>query len=254
MLGRRAMSWDGNFGLRVVKSKVDGRGYGTVGYIDPGQKRFASSTAQAKIDFADGQSVQVGRRQRLHRRSAQPEPAPEGQAQRLPAVRRVEEHRPARLLPAGSVGQHVGHPAVAQRHRRRTASSTRRRAWPTPRPNWTTAAAGGSAVQYHTDVAFGFYSGNPNLKPMRANSFDLSGEWYFRGGMLSVGLFKKDVYDYIQSAQTLKTITKENGESVQAVGTVPQNMGHGEIYGVEFQYQQFYDFLPGPPGAAWARN
>ncbi|MGH1559130.1 hypothetical protein ACRAWD_18495 [Caulobacter segnis] len=86
---------------------------------------------------------------------------------------------------------------------------------------------------------------------MRANSFDLSGEWYFHGGMMAVG-FKKDVYDYIQSTQTVLNIATSNGSTVQAVGTVPQNMGHGKIYGMEFQYQQYSDFLPGALGGLGA--
>ncbi|WP_051695721.1 TonB-dependent receptor [Caulobacter sp. UNC358MFTsu5.1] len=244
--GGEQMSWDGNFGLRVVKSKVEGHGYGTVGYIDPGQKRFASSTAAAKIDFADGQPfTSVGGSE---------------YTDVLPSLNLRLKARPNVFL-RFAASKNIVRPDFYQLDPSVNMSATLQSRNATVADNiinpvtgapytqaqLDTAAAGGSAVQYHTDVAFGFYSGNPNLKPMRANSYDLSGEWYFQGGgMVSVGVFRKDVYDYIQSAQTLMTVTKDNGESVQAVGTVPQNMGHGKISGVEMQYQQFFDFLPGP--------
>jgi TonB-dependent receptor len=245
--GGEAMSWDGNFGLRVVKSKVDGQGYGTVGYIDPAQKRFASPAAQAKIDFADGQPfASVGGSEYTDvlpslnlRLKAKP-----NVFFRFAASKNIVRPDFFQLDPSVSMS------ATLQSRNATAADNIINPTTGTPytQAQLDTAAAGGQAVQYHTDVAFGFYSGNPNLKPMRANSYDLSGEWYFRGGMLAAGVFKKDVYDYIQSTQTLMTITKDNGESVQAVGTVPQNMGHGEIYGIELQYQQFYDFLPGAFG------
>ena len=241
--GDDAMSWDGNLGLRVVHTKVDGRGYGTVGYIDPGQKRFASPTAQAKIDFADGQSfTSVGGAEytdvlpSLNLRLK----AKDNVFFRFAASKNIVRPDFYQLDPSVSMS------ATLQSRNATVADGiiNSTTGLPYTQAQLDAAAGGGQAVQYHTDVAFGFYSGNPNLKPMRANSFDLSGEWYFRGGMLATGIFRKDVYDYIQSVQTLMTITKDNGESVQAVGTAPMNMGHGKIYGLEFQYQQYYDFLP----------
>jgi TonB-dependent receptor len=238
------MSWDGNFGLRVVKSKVDGQGFGTVGYIDPVQKLFASPTAAAKIDFADGQPfASVGGSNytdilpSLNLRLK----ARDNVFFRFAASKNIVRPDFYQLDPSVSMSATLQSRSATTADNLINAQTGQRYT----HAELDTAASNGQPVQYHTDVAFGFYSGNPNLKPMRANSFDLSGEWYFRGGMFATGVFRKDVYDYIQSAQTLMTITKANGESVQAVGTVPQNMGHGKIYGAEVQYQQFYDFLPG---------
>ena len=62
--------------------------------------------------------------------------------------------------------------------------------------------------------------------------------------MLSVGLFDKELYNYIQSDQVSIQMTN-NGVSETVVGNMPQNHGHGQIRGVEAQSTYFYDFLPG---------
>lgn len=249
--GGQAMSWDGNLGLRVVHASTNGQGYGTVGFIDASQKRFASTTAQAKIDFADGKPfASVGGA---------------NYTDVLPSLNLRLKARPNVFL-RFAASKNIVRPDFYQLDPSVNMSATLQSRNATAadgvinaqtgaaytQAQLDAAAASGSPVQYHTDVAFGFYSGNPNLKPMRANSFDLSGEWYFRGGMLATGIFHKDVYDYIQSTPTLATITKADGKSVQAVGTIPQNMGHGKVYGLEFQYQQYYDFLPGALGGLGA--
>jgi len=245
--GDEGMSWDGNFGLRVVRSKTDAQGFGTINLIDQSQVRFASPTAATKITYADGRAfnttggtdytdVLPSLNLRLKLRN--------DVFVRFAASKNIVRPDFNQLDPSMSVsGTLQSRPATVS-----DGILNQQTGQPYTQAELDTAAAGGSAVQYHTDVAFGFYAGNPDLKPMRANSFDLSGEWYFRGGMLATGVFKKDVYDYIQSTPTLLNIATSNGKTVQAVGTVPQNMGHGEIYGMEFQYQQYYDFLPGAFG------
>ena len=240
--GDDTMSWDGNFGLRVVHSKTDGTGYGTVTAMSQGLVRSASPTASAKITFANGQSFNVkggteytdvlpSLNLRLKARN--------NVFLRFAASKNIVRPDFNQLDPSMSVS------GTLQWRNATVADGIINEA--TNRP-YTQAELDGAStpIQYYTDVAFGFYSGNPNLKPMRANSFDLSGEWYFHGGMLATGVFKKDIYDYIQSVPTLTTIENSAGQKVQAIGTIPQNMGHGEIYGLEFQYQQYYDFLPGP--------
>jgi iron complex outermembrane receptor protein len=49
---------------------------------------------------------------------------------------------------------------------------------------------------------FSVSSGNPNLEPIRATTYDLSAEWYFaKDALLSVGLFYKDIDSYIQTSR-----------------------------------------------------
>ncbi len=88
---------------------------------------------------------------------------------------------------------------------------------------------------------------NPNLRPVEANQFDLSVEWYFaKVGSLTGALFYKDLTNVIVSGVTQTQQVTNNGvtESVLFVG--PQNApGHSHVKGVEVSYQQSFTFLPG---------
>ncbi|MFT4249604.1 MAG: TonB-dependent receptor [Pseudomonas sp.] len=84
-------------------------------------------------------------------------------------------------------------------------------------------------------------AGNPNLKPMRANQYDTSLEWYFDSSDMLYGtLFYKSVKDYFAS-QTKTELY--NGE--EWLVTRPYNMSKGIIRGFEIGYTQFFDSLPG---------
>jgi iron complex outermembrane receptor protein len=67
------------------------------------------------------------------------------------------------------------------------------------RPNLGSLTPGGSLS---TVGVFSVSSGNPNLDPIRATTYDLSAEWYFaKDALLSVGLFYKDIDSYIQTSR-----------------------------------------------------
>ena len=99
-------------------------------------------------------------------------------------------------------------------------------------------------------------SGNPLLKPFRANTFDTSIEWYReRNALVSLGVFQKDIKTYIQTLRTnvpYKEIglplsllpTNFNGDEVFAV-TYPINTNGGKLTGYEINVQQPLSFLPG---------
>ncbi|AKH18957.1 TonB-dependent receptor [Sphingomonas sanxanigenens] len=98
--------------------------------------------------------------------------------------------------------------------------------------------------------------GNALLDPIRANTLDLSAEWYFgSGSLLSVGYFYKDIKTYIQSLQRIIPFT-ETGLPVELLAgsqATPQdlftvtnlsNTKGGPIKGVEVNFQQQFRFLP----------
>lgn len=89
-------------------------------------------------------------------------------------------------------------------------------------------------------------AGNPYLKPALAWQFDTTFEWYFaRVGSLTVDAFYKDVSGFFYQNVFDRAITS-NGVTLNARVRGPDNYdGHGKIKGVEFAYQQTYDFLPG---------
>lgn len=118
--------------------------------------------------------------------------------------------------------------------------------------------------------------GNPRLSPFRAKNIDLSVEWYFaEGGLLSLGLFKKDVSNFPQTISGeatiqslldpeafnsfLETLTNQ-AQRDWVLGTFTGTPGSfnvrqfrdapgGEIKGYELAYQQDLTFLPG-----WMKN
>ncbi|MFT4249079.1 MAG: TonB-dependent receptor [Pseudomonas sp.] len=83
--------------------------------------------------------------------------------------------------------------------------------------------------------------GNPALKPMRANQYDLALEWYFGpGDSLYATLFHKDVKDYFANMVGYETYDGD----VYAVSRT-RNLDKGTIRGFELGYSQFFDSWPG---------
>ncbi|MFD1949969.1 TonB-dependent receptor [Sphingomonas arantia] len=91
-----------------------------------------------------------------------------------------------------------------------------------------------------------FDVGNPNLKPVTADNLDLTAEWYFSSvGQLTVSAFAKNLKG-VQSVGTQRLSFTNNGATFDAIVTTPINSDEtGKVRGVEFGYQQTYDFLPG---------
>ncbi len=87
--------------------------------------------------------------------------------------------------------------------------------------------------------------GNPNLKPMHAQQYDASLEWFFSPtGSVSLALFHKDLSNYFLTASEPETYTR-NGVSYTFGVTRTYNAAKGKVEGFELAYQQFYDSLPG---------
>ena len=84
-------------------------------------------------------------------------------------------------------------------------------------------------------------AGNPDLRPTRAENYDLALEKYINK-TTSVYLtgFRKNVDGFISDVTNPET---HDGIVYQV--TRPYNTGASKINGVEVGYQQFYDFLPG---------
>jgi len=96
-------------------------------------------------------------------------------------------------------------------------------------------------------------AGNPDLKPLEAESFDLSLEKYFSDiSYVSLGVFYKDIEGFPFGRQECRTIpfappspaSGPCGAGPYQV-TVRDNAEKGSAQGVEFAFQTFFDFLPG---------
>lgn len=102
-------------------------------------------------------------------------------------------------------------------------------------------------VNYDADAAR-LFIGNPELKPSLSNNIDLMFEKYNKGGgVLSLGLFYKDISRF-QFTRIVPSLVEDYPGYPQTVGFEFRQEQNGEkatVYGIEFNYMQKLDFLPG---------
>lgn len=122
------------------------------------------------------------------------------------------------------------------------------------RPNLGSVTPGGSLS---TVGVFSVSSGNPQLEPIRANTLDLSAEWYFAPrAFLGIGLFYKDIKSFIQTARVTQPFSASGLPTSLLTGlgvsandqftfSQPVNTPGGSLKGLEINYQQPFSFLPG---------
>lgn len=78
--------------------------------------------------------------------------------------------------------------------------------------------------------------GNPQLDPYESRNIDLSVERYIgRSGILSVGLFHKDIQGYIA-----EVLTREHADYAGYEVTLPVNGDDARVFGAEFNWQQHF--------------
>lgn len=89
--------------------------------------------------------------------------------------------------------------------------------------------------------------GNPELDALESANYDLALEWYLRPtGILSGGLFYKDIdHPIFTRLQTLEDVTFEGRFYSELETEQAQNASNGNIFGIEFSYQQQFSMLPG---------
>ena len=90
---------------------------------------------------------------------------------------------------------------------------------------------------------------NPSLKPQFSDNYDLSAEYYSRNvGLLSAGLFRKNIVDFNFNTETVIGGGANNGFEGLYEGYLLRtrtNGGWARIDGLELNYQQQLTFLPG---------
>ncbi|WP_052172300.1 TonB-dependent receptor, partial [Xanthomonas maliensis] len=88
--------------------------------------------------------------------------------------------------------------------------------------------------------------GNPDLKPITSNNFDLSGEWSTEhGGFFSVAGFYKQLRHYIYDAGSAQANSDTTGSGTTFYH-MPTNGGEGRVYGAELSARQRFQDLPAP--------
>ncbi|MEM9965646.1 MAG: TonB-dependent receptor [Asticcacaulis sp.] len=113
-----------------------------------------------------------------------------------------------------------------------------------PNNERVTRNAQGEAIAY--DFQYTVRQGNPYLKPMTADQFDVSLEHYFAEvGSFTATVFFKQFNDYVQFQRFTQDYT-HNGVTREVEVGMPVNGDGAKIKGFELAYQRFFDFLPAP--------
>ncbi|RYY29487.1 MAG: TonB-dependent receptor [Sphingomonadales bacterium] len=105
--------------------------------------------------------------------------------------------------------------------------------------------AGGALVPNSFRFQGTLTAGNPLLKPVEADNYDLTAEWYFSSvGQLTISGFYKELRGVLTNDTVRQSFTN-NGATFEALVTTPTNATKtGKIKGFEVAYQQTFDFLP----------
>ena len=114
------------------------------------------------------------------------------------------------------------------------------------RPNFDTIIP--NDIANHDTMAV--TANNAELRPQYSKNYDVSLEYYFKGiGLLSVGLFRKDIEKFIFTGDaSLIPDGLDNGFGGEYVGyrlRTQQNGGKALVRGYELSYQQQFTKLPG---------
>lgn len=98
-------------------------------------------------------------------------------------------------------------------------------------------------AETRNDTSFTISRGNPDLKPRRADNFDLTLEAYFNGakGLASIGAFAKSIKDDIYALKEEQLI-----DGFRYTISTPMNANKSTLRGIEVQY--INNALPGLPG------
>jgi TonB-dependent receptor len=92
----------------------------------------------------------------------------------------------------------------------------------------------------------GTASGNPSLKPIRAENVDLTAEWYPKSSTsVTLAVFNKKLKDIIVNQSFIQTLDDVAGTPHNFIVTGPANGARGRVSGIELAGQTYFDWLPG---------
>lgn len=121
---------------------------------------------------------------------------------------------------------------------------------PVGRPDYGDLAPYRTVTLAPVDRLLTISGGNPDLKPRVSDNYDLSLEYYVPGldGLLSVGLFRKDIQDEIFTLRTFEPGVTFEGLTVDVTTNTPTNADSASLTGLEVGviFNRF-DFLPEGP-------
>ena len=88
--------------------------------------------------------------------------------------------------------------------------------------------------------------GNPLLKPVKSDQFDLSAEWYIdKASSITVAAFNKQLKDVIVNQTGIVSAPDTTGKSWDFAYSTKVNGAKGWARGIEFAVQHYFNGLPG---------
>ncbi len=217
-LGDYQLSFDGNFGMRYVKTEETGDGFEVLSYRTAGGTNPTSASVTAPFDGG-------------HK-----------YADLLPSLN-LRLHLSPTVQARFAVSQNIYRPDFSQINPSYNLSPTYTGSSATPTPVNPNAPYDAVNNPYQ---GTGSVSGNPNLKPEHVTSYDGSLEWYFsQTGYVFIDLFNKSLKDIIDTRSFLTTENVPNVGAVQFNVSTVTNVTKGSVNGFEIGGQRFFDFLPG---------
>lgn len=222
------MDWDGNAGLRYVRTEEEGHGFKVLNYRTPGSQPVTnpdgSITAPPTITVREAYDGGRDYDKWLPSVNLRLKITPTLQA-RFAFSKNIYRPDFSQINPSFSLGPtYTGN------------SSTPDTVNPSLPYNATTNPYAGT----------GTVAGNADLKPQRVTSFDGALEWYFsKVGYIYVTAFKKNLRDLLDNRSVFLTQDVAGLGAVQFNVTSVVNVSKGGVKGFEVGGQRFFDFLPG---------
>ncbi|MHA6720417.1 TonB-dependent receptor [Sphingomonas sp. RS6] len=222
------LDWDGNAGLRYVRTIEEGHGFQILNYRAPGSTPVtnpdgsvtAPPTVTVREPFDGGRDY----------------------TKWLPSVN-LRLHVTRNLQARFAFSKNIYRPDFSQLNPSYSLGPTYTGTSSTPdlvNPNLPYDPA------TNPYAGTGSVAGNADLKPQRVTSFDAALEWYFsRTGFVYGTIFKKNLYDLLDNRTYAVTRNIEGLGNVQFNVTSVVNVSKGEVKGFELGGQRFFDFLPG---------
>jgi TonB-dependent receptor len=214
--------WDGNIGVRFVKTEASGEGQlvfqtGTLSNAAPADDlAFANGAAVQTTDTNSYNNVLPSLNVRYK--------ATENVFLRFAVGKGIARPEFPQLLPSNQISPEVG-------------VVTGGVCVPLP---------GGSNTPGNCVADYNGFSGNADLEPMEATNYDFSAEWYLNStSSLTLAIFDKEISGFIETTLGVVVPYTNNGVTKDVNVLRPENQGDGFVRGGELAWNGFFDFLPG---------
>ncbi|MDB6010572.1 MAG: TonB-dependent receptor [Gammaproteobacteria bacterium] len=221
------LPYDGNVGVRVVRTLDTSDGFTTMGPFLAGN--LANNIPAGGFAFFSGFSTPLS--------------VKNDYTDVLPSLNlrlHWAEHLQSRL----AISEGMARPDFSQLQAFNTLSAQINQNVKTPGPHDVCAILSGQ-TSYTCETFTGSQNGHPELRPTKAFQVDGTLEWYFaQSGSLTADVFYKHLTNIIVNRVITPSVTDTAGVSHVFTTTGPVNGARGDLKGAEVAYQQYFDFLP----------